>query len=230
MSHEDLASTFDDWAAQGRADRMEKSHGIAIHAILDDLGIRAGETILDMGCGNGWATRLLARAAPGVQAIGIDVAPAMVARAEELHSYTIRARYEVMTFESLEFEDGHFDRTFGMESLYYAVDLPQALSEIQRVLRPGGIADFVIDFYAERAATRRWSEHMDVSMLFLSEAEWGGSFAGAGFENFTTRRVVDPAGPGDESNFEPSDWAPDWKTYVAMHEAGSLWMHAEKPG
>jgi arsenite methyltransferase len=226
MSHENLASTFDAWAQSGRADALESSHKPAVEAVLPQLEIKAGEKILDLGCGNGWATRLLARAAPGVQAIGLDVAPAMIARAEELHSYTIRARYEVGRFEALHFPDASFDRVFGMESLYYAVDLDQTLLEVRRVLKPTGAADFVIDFYAERPATRVWAAKMSVPMLFLSEAEWRQAFARNGFTSFETKRVVDPKGPGKEASFVPSEHAPDWATHVAMHAAGSLWMHA----
>lgn len=228
MSHDKIAATFDSWAESGRADRMEEGHGVAVGQVLDKLDIRAGETILDLGCGNGWATRLLAKSAPGTQAIGIDVAPQMIARAEELHSYTIRARYEVMPFENLDFADGHFDRAFSMEAIYYAVDLDKALAEVHRVLDSGGRTDFIVDFYAERAATKGWQDHMDVDMRFLSIDEWKAAFEKAGFGGFQTERVVDPAGPGDESDFEPSDWAPDWATKVAMHEAGSLWMRAAK--
>jgi SAM-dependent methyltransferase len=171
---------------------------------------------------------MLAKSAPGVQAIGVDVSPAMIAKAESLHSYTIRARYEVGTFEGLEFADEHFDRAFSMEAIYYAVDLALALAEVHRVLSPGGRVDFVIDFYAERPGTRVWADHMDVPMRYLSIAEWGEVLAGAGFGGFETERVVDPSGPGDEADFEPSVWAPDWKTRVAMVEAGSLWMRATK--
>jgi ubiquinone/menaquinone biosynthesis C-methylase UbiE len=229
MSHEKLATTFDDWARTGRAESMEKSHGVSVDQILPKLGIRAGETILDLGCGNGWATRLLAKSAPGVQAIGIDVSPEMVALAESLHSYTIRARYEVGTFEALDFKDAHFSRVFSMEAIYYAVDLDKALAEVHRVLAPGGRIDFVIDFYAERAGTKAWSDHVDVNMRYLSIDEWGAALAKAGFEGYETERVVDPAGPGDEASFEPSVWARDWRTRVEMFEAGSLWMRATKP-
>lgn len=226
MSHERLRSTFNEWAVNGRAEGMERSHRATVDAILPRLGIRAGERILDLGCGNGWATRLLAKTAPGVQAIGVDVSPSMVARAEELHSYTIRARYEVGTFEDLPFEDDHFDRAFGMESLYYAVDLSRALAEVRRVLKPGGRADFAVDFYAERPATRVWADRLGLPMHFLSESEWRAAFEDAGFTGFATRRVVDPAGPGDPTAFTPSEWVPDWETRVALHEAGSLWLSA----
>ncbi|MFT5286064.1 MAG: ubiquinone/menaquinone biosynthesis C-methylase UbiE [Planctomycetota bacterium] len=228
MTHADLRTTFDQWAQNGRAESMESSHGITIAQVLPQLDFKAGDTVLDLGCGNGWATRQIAQAAPGVQAIGIDVAPAMIARAEELHSYTIRARYDVGTFEDLEFKDAHFSRAFSMEAIYYAVDLDKALAEVHRVLKPEGRIDFVIDFYAERKGTECWKSHTGVNMHYMSIADWGAAFEKAGFANFETERVTDPAGPGDEAAFEPSEWSPTWQGRVEMHAAGSLWMRATK--
>jgi len=229
MSHEKLAETFDRWVREGRADRLETSHGDIVAQVLERMGIRAGETVLDLGCGNGWATRLIAKAAPGVQAIGVDVSPAMVERAEELHSFTIRARYEVCPFEELDFADAHFDRAFGMESVYYAVDLGRALAELHRVLKPAGVSDLVVDFYAERPGTERWPELTGLAMHRLSEAEWRDAFEGAGFADVETRRVVDRRGPGDESDFTPSEWHADWSSKQAQHASGSLWIRGVKP-
>ena len=81
----------------------------------------------------------------------------MIAQAESLHDFTYRARYETGTFESLAFPDGKFDRVFSMEALYYSVDLDSSLAEIFRVLKPGGVADIVIDCYVESAHTEHWS-------------------------------------------------------------------------
>jgi ubiquinone/menaquinone biosynthesis C-methylase UbiE len=60
----------------------------------------------------------------------------MIARAEELHSFTIRARYELGTFEALDFPAAHFDRAFSMEALYFSPDADRALAELARVLKP----------------------------------------------------------------------------------------------
>ena len=88
------ADVFDQWALEGKDAGMEEGHSDVVRQVMETMDVRAGDQILDLGCGNGWATRLLAQLAPGTQAIGVDAAPAMIARAEELHSYTIRARYE----------------------------------------------------------------------------------------------------------------------------------------
>ncbi len=228
MSHEQLAQTFDRWSQEGRAAGMEVEHGDVAAQVIAKMGVRAGEQILDLGCGNGWATRKLAKLAAGVQALGIDVSPAVVAEAERLHSLTIRARYAVGTFEHIDAPDAKFQRVFSMEALYYAVDLDAALKEILRVLRPGGTADIVIDYFKDNAATECWSSKTGVPMHFLSSAEWARAFEQAGFASVTTQRVVDSRGAGDPSQFKPSSCYPSWETWKSVREAGSLWIRASK--
>jgi len=229
MSHARIANTFDDWAKAGRGEGMEKGHGDVVGQVIPQLGIGPGDQILDLGCGTGWATRALAKVAAGAGAVGVDISKEMIAKAEELHSFTIRARYEVMPFEELDLKDNHFSHVFSMEALYYAPDIDKSIGEIKRVLKPGGRADIVIDFYAESEYTKGWSDDIDAPMTWLSTAEWIAKFEAAGFENVTTTRVIDSRGPGDEADFKPSKVYPDWAARVRFSEAGSLWIHAEKP-
>jgi len=222
------ASVFDAWAADGRDAGMEQDHGDVVAQVVESMGIKPGEMIIDLGCGNGWATRLLAKQAPGSQAIGIDCAPGMIARAEELHSYTIRARYELMPFEALDFPDARFERAFSMEALYYAADLEQALAELARVLKPGGEANLVLDYFGERPGQDSWPEGIGLTMNRKSEAEWIAALQAAGFAEVEARRVVDRRGPTPEADFVAGPWCPDHATHVAAHAAGSLWLIARK--
>jgi ubiquinone/menaquinone biosynthesis C-methylase UbiE len=228
MTHDHIAETFDKWARSGRAESMEHGHGDVVRQVIAKMRFRPGEHILDLGCGNGWATRLLAKSAPGASAAGVDVAPAMVARAEELTSYTIRAKYEIARFEELPFKDAAFDKVFSMEAIYYSVDLARTLSEVVRVMKPGATADFVIDCFAESPSTREWSSIVGLAMHCLSENEWRAKLESAGFANVELARVIDSRGPGDPAQFKPSPHCRDWNARVALHAAGSLWMHAEK--
>jgi ubiquinone/menaquinone biosynthesis C-methylase UbiE len=230
MGHETTAKTFDAWAAAGFDAEMEVEHGDVVRQVQGRMQQQAGERILDLGCGNGWATRLLARSAPGATAIGVDASPAMVARAEALHSLTIRARYEVAAFEALPFGDGKFERVFSMEAIYYAADLERALGEIARVLAPGGRVDLVLDFYQESPHTKSWECAMGVPVHWLSTADWKARLERAGLVDVRAERVVDSRGPGPEADFEPSHCYGDYATWKAIREAGSLWLSARKPG
>jgi ubiquinone/menaquinone biosynthesis C-methylase UbiE len=227
MSHDKIASTFDQWAESGRGDRMEEGHGDVVAQVVEQLDIRPGFQILDLGCGTGWATRILAQTHAGVQAIGVDASRAMVARAEELHSYTIRARYEVGHFEALEFPDGKFDLVFSMEALYYAPDLEKALSEIHRVLKPGGEASIVMDLWTGRPATEGWGPAVGLLMRSHTPEEWKQLLEAAGFGDVSCTQVVDRR-PVDEAAFEPSEYYPDLATYRAYREAGALWLRGRK--
>jgi ubiquinone/menaquinone biosynthesis C-methylase UbiE len=227
MSHELLARTFDRWVGDGRDAEMETEHGDVGRQVIAKMGIKPGQQMLDLGCGNGWATRALAKASPGGRAVGVDVSPAMVARAEALHSLTIRARYEVMPFERLAFKDGQFDRVFSMEALYYAVDLDAALAEVHRVLKPGGTLDLVIDYYKENPATTTWARACGVPMTHLGEAEWRAALERAGFTGIESARVVDSR-PLDEAAFKPGACYPDLETFRRGRAAGSLWLHAAR--
>lgn len=218
MSHEKVRDTFDRWAADGRDAGMEREHGDVGRQVIARLGIRPGEQILDLGCGNGWATRLLAQAAAGATAIGVDVSPRMIARAEELHSLTIRARYELAAFENLGFRDARFDRVFSVEALYYALDLGKALGEALRVLKPGGRLDVVVDFFAESPSTRVWPEHTGLEMRYLSTHQWIEALESAGFGEVRAERLFDTR---PEVVADPA--------HAASKRDGSLWLSARRP-
>lgn len=229
MSSERISAVFDEWAGNGRDVSMESGHGDVVEQVVGRLGIGPGQQILDLGCGNGWATRLLAKSAAGTGAVGVDASPAMIARAEELHSFTIRARYEVMSFHALDLKDGQFDRAFSMEAIYYAPDVDAALSEVARVVKAGGRVDLLLDFYEGRPAVGGWPEGVGLPMHTASEARWLEHLVAAGFSDPTAERVIDRRGPGDEAEFKPSRWYPTWQDRVAFHDAGTLWLSAARP-
>jgi len=228
MSHENIANTFDQWAASGKADGLQEEHGDVVAQVIPRLSIRPGMLILDLGCGTGWATRKLAAAAPGARAIGLDLSPAMIARAEASHDLTSRARYEVGRFEALDYPDGRFDRVFSMEALYYAVDLDAALREMHRVLKPNGLAHAIVDCYAEAPTTETWAAKVGLDLHRLPAAEWERRFEQAGFLEVASERVIDSRGVGDAAGFRPDPHDRDWAARVARHAAGSLWIRGRK--
>jgi len=99
--------------------------------VLEWLAPQAGENILDLGCGDGQLTERIAAA--GATVTGIDASPKMVAAA--------RARgvaVEEGSAELLPFADRSFDAVFSNAVLHWVRDQDAMMSEVHRVLRPGG--------------------------------------------------------------------------------------------
>jgi SAM-dependent methyltransferase len=96
--------------------------------------VAAGERVLDVGCGEGWFASELVRA--GVSVVGIDVAQEPLRRA--------RARDPALDLRLVDadgpwpLEDAGFDAVWAGETIEHVADTAGWLSEVRRVLRPGG--------------------------------------------------------------------------------------------
>jgi SAM-dependent methyltransferase len=96
--------------------------------------VRGGDRALDNGCGDGRFTGLLAEA--GAEPTGVDVADAALRRARAAHP---GIRFVRTPMEGpLPFDDGAFDLVWASEVIEHVPDTARWLSEIRRVLRPGG--------------------------------------------------------------------------------------------
>jgi ubiquinone/menaquinone biosynthesis C-methylase UbiE len=95
---------------------------------------RAGDRALDIGCGDGHFSGVLADAAMTVT--GADVAEAALVRARQRHP---GLRFERVPFDGeLPFEDGAFELVWASEVIEHVADTGRWLSEIRRVLTPRG--------------------------------------------------------------------------------------------
>jgi len=190
---EQAVTLFGQWADAGRAEPMGRSHAPRATQALERLGVRPGERAVDLGCGEGWATRwLAARVAPNGEAVGVDGSEAMLARARA--TPVAGARFVRGDLLELPLASATVDRVFSMEALYY-VDLDAALAEVARVLRPGGTLAVCSDFYREHEASLVWPEELGLQMDLRSEADWAEAVAAAGFVRVSTARLPDPASP-----------------------------------
>lgn len=94
--------------------------------------------VLELACGNGYNLALLAAADRGLRLTGVDLVAAQVRRANRKLGRHPWARTTVGDFQALQLGDATQDCVFAVESLCHATDLPRALREAARVLRPGG--------------------------------------------------------------------------------------------
>ena len=103
-----------------------------VKLIRRHLGALAGQRVLDVGCGKGRFARILHGEEPTAAICGLDLSLAMLRFAPE----GVRVCAGSMT--ELPFADSAFDRAYATESLEHAVEIERAVSEICRVVKPGG--------------------------------------------------------------------------------------------
>lgn len=103
----------------------------------------AGLDVLDVGSGQG--IDLVRFAMEGARARGIDLTPRHVELANaHLSALGLAATAQVGDGESLPFDSASFDRVSSNGVLHHTPDMPAALREIARVLRPGGRATIIV--------------------------------------------------------------------------------------
>ncbi len=218
----ETVALFDDWAARGRAEGMEQGHLPRARVALARIPVARGDRILDLGCGNGWATRLLrAPAGSTGSAVGLDASAPMIERARSLSAGAPALSFAQGAFEALPFEDDAFDHVFSFEALYYSSDLTRALAEIRRVLRPGGTLTVGTDHYLENPGSHSWSKDLGIPMEMMSEAQWAARVEAAGFATVATFRCLDPR-PADPA-LPPDEFA---AVSLFRTEIGTLGIHA----
>ena len=127
----DPQSAYDLWARtyppRPHNPLMEIEHEHVL-ALLPDV---RGRTVLDAGCGSGRYLRALGER--GAKAIGMDLSPAMLARAKESAARIARADLRALPFDAMS-----IDLVVCGLALGDFGEIELALSEIARVLRPGG--------------------------------------------------------------------------------------------
>lgn len=96
--------------------------------------------VLELGSGSGAMAAQLLERYPTIRLVATDVDPAMRAAAtERLAGYGDRVSVEEADATQLPFPDATFDAVISFIMLHHVIDWEQALGEIARVLRPGGI-------------------------------------------------------------------------------------------
>ena len=121
--------------------RYFQSRGIAREAAFFLPHVRPGMTLLDCGCGPGSITLGLAEAlAPG-EVVGVDRDTSRVEIAEQAAAErgVANVRFQTADVHELPFADASFDAVFAHAVLQHVREPLRALSEMRRVLRPGGV-------------------------------------------------------------------------------------------
>jgi SAM-dependent methyltransferase len=102
-------------------------------AMADHYKLKAGDKVLDVGCGKGYLLYDFTKVVPGIDVTGLDISPYAIANAKE----EIKDRIRLGNATALPFPDKSFDLVFSLTTLHnlHNYDLDKALREVERVGR-----------------------------------------------------------------------------------------------
>ena len=188
---DNVSKKFDEWAMNGKAESMEKGHGVNVLKFLKKISFNKPFSFLDVGCGNGWVIRYIADISTCKKAVGIDKSKKMIIQANK------KIKNNKESFLYIDIEEwkytGKFDFIFAMESIYYADSIEAAIKKIYKLLKPGGQFFCGTDFYTDNKATTKWANMMKIQMHLHSKKEWKVFFKNAGFIT-QTKQIKDLKG------------------------------------
>ncbi len=230
-SDEKLQQEFNRWAEAGEGPKMENHHLDITEKTLRLMELRPGERVLDLGCGSGWATRLLARMVgegpEGFgQVVGVDVSDEMIRQARESSKDFENVLYAWGSAQQIPWEENYFDKVLSVESFYYYDDQDRALNELFRVMAPRGRLFILINLYKDNVYSLQWVDKLKVPVHVRSAAEYIELLKKHAFENVEARRIPDdtPTPEGYKTtSFKSLD---DLK---AFKREGALLLMASKP-
>src|SRR5580704_15354680 len=230
-SDEKLQQEFNRWAEAGEGPKMEQHHLNITEKTIRLMDLRPGERILDLGCGSGWATRLLARMVgegpEGFgQVVGVDVSDEMirVARADSKDFENVMFVWGSAT--QIPWEENFFDKMLSIESFYYWPDQERGLAELFRVMAPKGRLFILINLYKDDPYSLQWVDKLKVPVHVRSAAEYVELLKAHAFEDVSYRQIPDDTPTPDDYVTKSFHSLDDLK---AFKRTGALLLMATKP-
>jgi arsenite methyltransferase len=228
---EKLQREFNRWAEAGEGPKMENHHLDITEKAIRRMNLRPGERVLDLGCGSGWATRLLARlVADGPegfgQVLGVDVSDEMIRQARAGSKDFDNIMFVWGSAMQIPWEENFFDKMLSVESFYYYPDQERALAELFRVMAPKGRLFILINLYKDNPYSLQWVDKLKVPVHVRSAAEYVDMLKKHAFENVEYAQIPDDTPTPDDYVTKSFRSLDDLK---AFKKTGALLLMASKP-
>lgn len=228
---EKLRDEFNAWAEAGRGEEMERHHLDIAEKTIRHMDLRPGERVLDLSCGTGWCTRLIARiVADGPagfgQVVGLDISDEMIRHAREASKDFDNILYVWGSAQQIPWEENYFDKAISIEAFYYYPDQERTLAELFRVLAPRGRFFILINLYKDNPYSLRWVQELKVPVQVRSEAEYVELLKAHTFDDVQALRIPDDSPTPDEYS---GKWFANAQELRDFKRIGALLLTARKP-
>jgi ubiquinone/menaquinone biosynthesis C-methylase UbiE len=226
-----LKEEFNRWAQAGEGEKMRQHHLNIAEKTIRIMDLRAGERVLDLGCGSGWATRLLARlVAEGPegfgQVVGIDISDEMIRQARVESKDFDNILYVWGSAQQIPWEENFFDKVLSIESFYYYADQDRALAELFRVMAPHAWLFILINLYKDNPYSLQWVHKLKVPVHVRSKEEYVQLLKAHAFENVDAIQIPDDTPTPDDYKTTSFNSVDDLK---AFKKTGALLIMGSKP-
>ena len=127
---------------------MMPSMSARLEAVVERLGIRPGDRVLEIGCGHGVAATLVCERLAGGRLTAVDRSPKMIAAAARRNAAHVdagTAEFLVAALEALDLGDRRFDTIFAVRVGLFHREPARAHALAERWLAPGGAVHAVFD-------------------------------------------------------------------------------------
>ncbi|MFD4430881.1 class I SAM-dependent methyltransferase [Nocardia sp. NPDC058497] len=158
-----------DWDGAGYANISGLQRAMATDAV-ESVAVAGAENVLDVGCGDGFVTRLIAARVPGGSVLGIDPSPRMIEAARTADDQLTNVDFQVGDVTTMT-----FTRDFGLvvsfNALHWVADQEIAYRHIAAALAPGGrvLVQYVCG--GPRPSVE------DIAMAVTRDGRWSAAFA-----------------------------------------------------
>jgi arsenite methyltransferase len=224
-SNDSLREEFNRWAEAGRGEGMEQDHLPITLPVLEKMRLAPTDNVLDVGCGAGWLSRRLAKLVPEGRVVGMDISDEMIRHARRSSVDFDNLLFVAGEVAQIPWQPHFFSHVISVESSYYWPDPVAGSKDIFRVLREGGSAWILINYYRDNPHSHQWGSLLAVPTHLLSTEEWAVLFRDAGFTNVAHERIVDRS-PSPETY--TGRWFRDAEQLRAFKAEGALLIHGAK--
>ncbi len=171
--------------------KMNEANAFLYDYALDSMKIKEGNEILEIGYGNGLFFGKLLDQAPGLKVSGIDYSEAMYKEATKLNKTEIKEG-KLSLFhgdcKKMPFQDASFDKVFCINVVYFWDKPVDYLTEIFRVLKPGGSLYTVI----RDRSSMETLPFTKFGFTLYTEDTWSKELLAAGFTKLSTVHQSEP--------------------------------------
>jgi len=136
----DVKQEMPDWVARVYAHQIADGSHTLYEQLVDELIPRLKDVakVIDVGCGPGHATELLASRLPDADVLGVDLSEVLIGIAKQKREPRKNLRFEVGDALDLRHPDGAFDAAVSFMSIKAWPDRQNGVQEMARLVRPGG--------------------------------------------------------------------------------------------